>query len=72
VVEEHVLLKLVCCLFNWLVLAGIVILAMDGKHYDVICAKKQGRFIINLKNTSLDKFSYFNRGKVRQNKILWY
>jgi hypothetical protein len=54
------------------VLAGIVILAMDGKHYDVICAKEQGRFIINLKNTSLDKFSYFNRGKVRQNKILWY
>jgi hypothetical protein len=28
------------------VLAGIVRLAMDGRHYNVICAKEQGRFII--------------------------
>jgi hypothetical protein len=31
---------LVCCLFDWLVLAGIVRLAMDGRHYNVICAKE--------------------------------
>ena len=64
-VEKHVLIKLVCCLFDWLVLAGIVRLAMDSRHYDVIYAKvamdsrhydviyakEQGRFIIKLKNT---------------------
>jgi hypothetical protein len=51
VVEKHVLIKLVCCLFDWLVLAGIVRFAMDSRHYDVIYAKEQGRFIIKLKNT---------------------
>ncbi|CAK7327782.1 unnamed protein product [Dovyalis caffra] len=39
--------RLACCSFDWLLDAGIVRLAMGGRHCGVTCAKEQGRFTIN-------------------------